>query len=138
MQFAVWSGRRRGAKGVVNYFNGFGTGWITARDGDAANPCGSGPVEATCRQCRFKRPGQFWSQTGDEALLCLETFWRNNRFQHLLFPHTSFDPAQTVYVAVLDNNNYVCCILKQDALTVRNRHEWKSIMDSGDHTLDTH
>jgi hypothetical protein len=42
-------------------------------------PIGSGPVEATCRQaqCRFKRPGQFWSQEGDEALLCLETFWRN-------------------------------------------------------------
>lgn len=58
-------------------------------------PIGSGPVEATCRQnqCRFKRPGQFWSQTGDEALLCLEMFWRNDRW-HLLFPHTSFDPAQ--------------------------------------------
>jgi hypothetical protein len=58
-------------------------------------PIGSGPVEATCRQnqCRFKRPGQFWSQTGDEALLCLETFWRNDRWR-LLFPHTSFDPAQ--------------------------------------------
>jgi hypothetical protein len=44
-------------------------------------PIGSGPVEATCRQaqCRFKRPGQFWSQQGDEALLCLETFWRNGR-----------------------------------------------------------
>jgi hypothetical protein len=58
-------------------------------------PIGSGPVEATCRQnqCRFKRPGQFWSQTGDEALLCLEMFWRNDRW-HLLFPHTSFNPAR--------------------------------------------
>jgi len=58
-------------------------------------PIGSGPVEATCRQnqCRFKRPGQFWSQTGDEALLCLETFWRNDRW-HMLFPHTSFNPAK--------------------------------------------
>lgn len=37
---------------------------------------------------RFKRPGQFWSQQGDQALLCLETFWRNDRW-HLLFPHTS-------------------------------------------------
>lgn len=53
-------------------------------------PIGSGPVEATCRQyqCRFKRPGQFWSQRGDESLLCLETFWRNGRW-HLLFPHTA-------------------------------------------------
>jgi hypothetical protein len=51
-------------------------------------PVGSGPIEATCRQlqCRFKRPGQFWSTTGDEALLCLETFWRNDRWE-LLFPH---------------------------------------------------
>ncbi len=61
----------------------------------AGEPIGSGPVEATCRQtqCRFKRPGQFWSQAGDEALLCLETFWRNGRW-HLLFPHTSFNPAR--------------------------------------------
>jgi hypothetical protein len=55
----------------------------------------SGPMEATCRQgqCRFKRPGQFWSTAGDEALLCLETFWRNDRWD-LLFPHTAFDPAK--------------------------------------------
>lgn len=61
----------------------------------AGEPIGSGPVEATCRQtqCRFKRPGQFWSKQGDEALLCLEMFWRNDRW-HLLFPHTSFNPAR--------------------------------------------
>ena len=61
----------------------------------AGQPIGSGPVEATCRQYqgRFKRPGQFWSQAGDEALMCLETFWRNDRW-HLLFPHTSFNPAR--------------------------------------------
>lgn len=61
----------------------------------AGEPIGSGPVEATCRQaqCRFKRPGQFWSPSGDEALMCLETFWRNGRW-HILFPHTSFDPAR--------------------------------------------
>ena len=61
----------------------------------AGEPQGSGAMESTCRQyqCRFKRPGQFWSQTGDEALMCLETFWRNDRW-HLLFPHTSFNPAR--------------------------------------------
>jgi hypothetical protein len=61
----------------------------------AGEPIGSGPVEATCRQyqCRFKRAGQFWSQTGDEALMCLETFWRNGRW-HLLFPHTAFNPPR--------------------------------------------
>jgi hypothetical protein len=51
-------------------------------------PQGSGAIESTCRQyqCRFKRPGQFWSCRGDEGLMCLETFWRNGRWP-LLFPH---------------------------------------------------
>ncbi len=54
----------------------------------AGEPQGSGAMESTCRQyqCRFKRPGQFWSCVGDEGLMCLETFWRNERW-HLLFPH---------------------------------------------------
>lgn len=54
----------------------------------AGEPQGRGAMESTCRQyqCRFKRPGQFWSGAGDEALRCLETFWRNNRW-HLLYPH---------------------------------------------------
>ncbi len=59
-------------------------------------PIGSGAVESTCRQyqCRFKRPGQYWSRQGDEALLCLETFWRNGRW-HLLFPHhRQLNPAK--------------------------------------------
>jgi hypothetical protein len=51
-------------------------------------PVGSGAIESTCRQlqCRMKRCGQFWSTSGDEALLCLEMFWRNGRWE-LLFPH---------------------------------------------------
>ena len=72
----------------VNYFQEH-QGRMDYRAGRRAHePIGSGAVEATCRQmqCRFKRPGQFWSQRGDEALLCLEMFWRNNRW-HLLFPH---------------------------------------------------
>jgi hypothetical protein len=57
-------------------------------------PLGSGAIESTCRQyqCRFKRGGQFWSQSGDEALMCLETFWRNGRW-NMLFPH-SIDPSK--------------------------------------------
>ena len=53
-----------------------------------SEPQGSGAMESTCRQyqARFKRTGQFWSQTGDEALMCLETFRRNGRWQ-VLFPH---------------------------------------------------
>ncbi|MBX3747217.1 MAG: hypothetical protein KF833_18065 [Verrucomicrobiae bacterium] len=51
-------------------------------------PVGSGAIESTARQyqCRFKRTGQFWTQVGDEALLCLETLWRNQRWTDL-FPH---------------------------------------------------
>lgn len=59
-------------------------------------PIGSGAIEAACRQyqCRFKRPGQFWSARGDESLLGLDTFWRNGR-RHLLFPHAAPpDPAR--------------------------------------------
>ena len=51
-------------------------------------PVGSGAIESTCRQlqCRMKRCGQFWSQAGDEALLTLDTFWRNGYWEKL-FPH---------------------------------------------------
>ena len=61
----------------------------------AGEPIGSGAVEATCRQAqgRFQRPGQFWTKAGDEARLCLETFWRNDRWARL-FPPTAFDPAR--------------------------------------------
>jgi hypothetical protein len=54
----------------------------------ASQPLGSGAIESTCRQyqCRFKRTGQFWTMPGDEALMCLETFWRNGRWQEL-YPH---------------------------------------------------
>lgn len=60
----------------------------TAQKIKANEPLGSGAIESTCRQyqCRFKRTGQFWSLEGDEALMCLETFWRNHRW-HDLFPH---------------------------------------------------
>jgi hypothetical protein len=64
-------------------------GSATAEQIKLANqPLGSGAVESTCRQyqCRFKRTGQFWTTPGDEALMCLETFWRNNRWPEL-YPH---------------------------------------------------
>jgi len=62
---------------------------------ERGEPCGSGPVESTCRQyqCRFKRTGQFWTKEGDEALLSVETFWRNDRWS-LLFPHSNLDPSK--------------------------------------------
>jgi hypothetical protein len=63
---------------------------------DKGEPIGSGAMESTCRQyqCRFKRPGQFWSEQGAEGLIALETFWRNGRW-HLLYPHAGMtDPAK--------------------------------------------
>ncbi len=59
-------------------------------------PLGSGAMESSCRQyqCRFKRPGQFWSVAGDEALLVLQEFWRNGRWRGL-FPHMNCtDPSR--------------------------------------------
>ena len=64
-------------------------GSATAEQQQLANhPVGSGAMESTCRQyqCRFKRTGQFWTTPGDEALMCLETLWRNGRW-HELYPH---------------------------------------------------
>jgi hypothetical protein len=64
---------------------------------DRGEPLGSGAMESTCKQyqVRFHRSGQFWTREGDEALMCLETFWRNGRWS-LLFPHVppDFDPAK--------------------------------------------
>jgi hypothetical protein len=80
----------------VNYFREHQTRMDYRAGRRRGEPIGSGAIEATCRQyqCRFKRPGQFWSRTGDEALLCLETLWRNGRW-HLLFPHAPpFDPSR--------------------------------------------
>jgi hypothetical protein len=60
-------------------------------------PLGSGAMESTCKQyqARFHRPGQFWTKQGDEALMCLETFWRNARWP-ALFSHVppDFDPSR--------------------------------------------
>lgn len=64
---------------------------------EKGEPLGSGAMESTCKQYerRFHCPGQFWTKQGDEALMCLETFWRNGRWR-LLFPHVphDFDPSK--------------------------------------------
>lgn len=59
---------------------------------ERGEPGGSGAMESTCKQdqVRFHRSGQFWTQAGDEALMCLETFWRNGRWSWL-FPHVPAD-----------------------------------------------
>ena len=80
----------------INYLDSHRHRMDYAEGKQRGEPIGSGAMESTCRQyqCRFKRPGQFWSQTGDEALLCVETFWRNGRWNRL-FPHVgNFDPSK--------------------------------------------
>lgn len=51
-------------------------------------PLGSGAMESACKQfqTRFKRSGQFWTQAGDEKLLCLATYRMSGRW-HELWPH---------------------------------------------------
>lgn len=73
-------------RGRLDYATATDRGW----------PLGSGAMESSCRQyqCRFKRPGQFWSQAGDEALLVLQEYWRNGRWAQL-FPHMGcLDPSR--------------------------------------------
>jgi hypothetical protein len=64
---------------------------------ERGEPLGSGAMESTCKQYqgRFHRSGQFWTTAGDEALMCLDTFWRNARWS-LLFPHVpaGFNPSR--------------------------------------------
>lgn len=48
-------------------------------------PIGSGAVESACRQkqCRFKRPGQFWTAQGFRYLCALDEARRNNHWDQL-------------------------------------------------------
>jgi len=88
--------KRKAVESELKYFEEHRHRMDYAAARRAGEPQGSGAMESTCRQyqCRFKRPGQFWSTLGDEALMCLETFWRNQRW-HLLFPHSlQGDPSK--------------------------------------------
>ena len=48
-------------------------------------PLGSGSMESACSQIqgRFKRSGQFWSRSGERALLALELAWRNRDWNEI-------------------------------------------------------
>jgi len=52
---------------------------------DRGWPIGSGAVESACRQkqCRFKRPGQFWTPQGLRHLLALDEARRNHHWNQL-------------------------------------------------------
>lgn len=54
----------------------------------AGYPLGSGAMESTCKQfhTRFKRAGQFWTEPGDEKILCLCADRMSGRWQELR-PH---------------------------------------------------
>ena len=62
-------------KGRMNYQAAAQRGW----------PIGSGAVESACRQkqCRFKRPGQFWSERGFRHLCSLDEARRNGHWTEL-------------------------------------------------------
>jgi len=52
---------------------------------DRGWPIGSGAVESACRQsqCRFKRPGQFWTERGLRHLCALDEARRNSHWDSL-------------------------------------------------------
>ena len=82
--------RREALEKEIKYMDGHRERMDYDQAHERNEPLGSGAIESTCRQyqCRFKRPGQFWSTEGAEGILCLDTFWRNERWNEL-FPHSS-------------------------------------------------
>jgi len=67
-----------GQAGRMNYQEIADHGW----------PIGSGPVESTCAQdqCRFKRPGQFWTALGFRHLSALDEARRNGHWDAIWLP----------------------------------------------------
>jgi hypothetical protein len=68
-----------------NYFAGQSHRMNYKEIADRGWPIGSGPVESSCRQdqCRFKRPGQSWTQAGFRNLSALDEARRNNHWDEL-------------------------------------------------------
>jgi len=85
---------RRGAAGEViqrekNYFAGPAQRMNYQSIAHRGWPIGSGAVESACRQkqCRFKRPGQFWTQAGLSHLAALDQARRNHHWEQLWSPN---------------------------------------------------
>jgi hypothetical protein len=82
--------RKRGAAGEIirretNYFRTH-AGRINYRQlHERGWPIGSGPAESACRQkqCRFKRPGQFWTRPGLRNLGALTEARQNQHWEEL-------------------------------------------------------
>lgn len=81
---------RRGHAGQTiqkqqNYFAGQAGRMNYQEIADHGWPIGSGAVESACRQsqCRFKRPGQFWTKAGLRNLSALDDARRNEHWDEL-------------------------------------------------------
>jgi hypothetical protein len=68
-----------------NYFAGQRHRMNYKEIADRGWPIGSGAVESACRQsqCRFKRPGQFWTPLGLRHLSALAEARRNGHWDSL-------------------------------------------------------
>lgn len=82
--------KRRGETGKVirreqNYFQNHSGRMNYQEIADRGWPIGSGAVESACRQkqCRFKRCGQFWTETGLRNLCALDEARRNRHWDEL-------------------------------------------------------
>ena len=85
-----WIKARRGAAGAVvkreqNYFATHAQRMNYQSVHERDWPIGSGPAESACRQkqCRFKRPGQFWTPKGMRHLAALTEARHNNPWDDL-------------------------------------------------------
>jgi hypothetical protein len=82
------TGRGSAAKVVraeQNYFSGQTKRMNYKEFADQGWPIGSGAVESACRQaqCRFKRPGQFWTERGLKNFCALDSAWHNDHWDEL-------------------------------------------------------
>jgi uncharacterized protein YlxP (DUF503 family) len=82
--------KKRGAAGKVlareqNYFASHAARMNYQDIARRGWPIGSGAVESACRQkqCRFKRPGQFWTPKGLRNLIALDEARRNHHWDQL-------------------------------------------------------
>lgn len=82
--------RKRGAAGEAlsreqNYFANHASRMNYQTIARRGWPIGSGAVESACRQkqCRFKRPGQFWTPKGLRNLIALDEARRNHHWDQL-------------------------------------------------------
>jgi hypothetical protein len=90
LQEMQWLQGPRGQRGKTlrqekHYFAGHAHRMNYQEMADRGWPIGSGAVESACRQsqCRFKRPGQFWTQSGLRHLNALEEARHNGHWDQL-------------------------------------------------------